>query len=411
MSSDTTIIVGGGVAGLVVARRLALAGRSVLVLERSDALGGQVAPLALAGIELDAAAESFATRGDTVAGLAAELGIQDDVVLPNPSPAWLHRADGTAVPLPATGVMGIPGDPLAADVVRAIGRPAAWRAALDRVIPARVGRHAASLDELVRSRMGRGVADGLVAPVVRGVHSREATALPVETASPRLRAELAARGSLVAAIRALRAQAPAGSQVASFRGGMHRLVAALVADGERLGVEYRTGVAVTDLTGNSVVVDGSLIEGQVMRAFSEPVADARRLTLVTLVVEAPGLDAAPRGTGLLVAAGAPGVRARALTHVSAKWSWVAEALPGRHVVRLSYDGDPADPAGQAAGDAAVLLATPIVRVTDAAVRTWDRGVTRPSDALPSVGEGVAGTGLAAVVAQAERAASGILTGS
>lgn len=408
MSSDA-IVVGGGVAGLVVARRLALAGRAVTVIERSETFGGQVAPLRLAGIELDAAAESFATRGDIVAGLAAELGMQDDIVLPAPSPAWLHRSDGTAVPLPATGVLGIPGDPLATDVVRAIGRPAAWRAALDRFMPARAGRNAASLDDLVRARMGRGVADGLVAPVVRGVHSREPSALAVEAASPRLRAEMLARGSLAAAVRALRAQSPAGSQVAGIRGGMHRLVAALVADGERLGVEYRTGVDVEDLTPSGVVVEGRRLDGLVVRAHSEPAEDSRRLTLVTLVARAPGLDDAPRGTGLLVAAGAPGVRARALTHVSAKWTWVADALPGRHVVRLSYDGDPPEPVAQATADAAILLGAPMDEVTDAAIRTWDRGVRRPRGDLPTVGEGAAGTGLAAVVAQAERVASTILT--
>ncbi|MDN3496010.1 FAD-dependent oxidoreductase [Planococcus sp. APC 4015] len=410
MSSDPVIVVGGGVAGLVVARRLALAGRAVTVLERADVLGGQVVPLPIAGIELDAAAESFATRGGAVAALADELGIAGDIVLPNPSPAWLHRADGSAVPLPAVGVLGIPGDPLAADVVRAIGRPAAWRAALDRALPARVGRDAASLGELVRVRMGRGVADGLVAPVVRGVHSREPDALAVDVASPRLRAEIAARGSLAAAVRALRAQAPAGSQVAGFRGGMHRLVSALVADGRRHGVVFRTGVTVTEVTADGVVADGEHLRGRVVRATSEPSADPRQLTLVTLVVEAPALDAAPRGTGLLIAAEAPGVEARALTHVSAKWQWVREALPGRHVVRLSYDGEPQDPVAQAAHDAAVLLGTPIDRVTDAAVGSWSRGVRGPVDDLPSVGEGAAGTGLASVIPHAERVASGILTG-
>lgn len=410
MSSDRVLVVGGGVAGLVLARRLALAGVPVTVLEKADVLGGQVAALRISGIELDAAAESFATRGGAVAALAAELGMTDDIVLPLSSPAWLHRADGTAVPLPAAGVLGIPGHPLAADVVRAVGRAASWRAALDRVIPARVGRDAASLGELVRLRMGKGVADGLVAPVVRGVHSREPDALAVEAASPRLRAELAARGSLAAAVRSLRAQAPAGSQVAGLRGGMHRLVAALVEDGRRHGAEYRTGVTVTDVSARSVVAGGELLRGRVVRATSAPGADARRLTLVTLVVDAPGLDAAPRGTGLLVAAGAPGVGARALTHVSAKWSWVREALPGCHVLRLSYDGDPRDPIARARADAAILLGTPIPRVIDAAIGTWSRGVRPPEDDVPTVGEGASGTGLAALVSHAERIASGILTG-
>ena len=94
---------------------------------------------------LDAAAESFATRGGHVARLADDLGIADRIVTPSGSAAWVHRADGTAVPLPATGLMGIPGTPFAPDVVRALGRAGALRAAMDGVLPARVGSGATDL--------------------------------------------------------------------------------------------------------------------------------------------------------------------------------------------------------------------------------------------------------------------------
>ncbi|MGV3713768.1 NAD(P)-binding protein, partial [Pseudolysinimonas sp.] len=82
-----TLVVGGGVAGLVVARRLALAGRPVRILEASDRLGGQLAPQTIAGVQLDAAAESFATRGGGVQPLLTELGLADDVVSPEPGSA------------------------------------------------------------------------------------------------------------------------------------------------------------------------------------------------------------------------------------------------------------------------------------------------------------------------------------
>ena len=60
-------------------------------------------------------------------------------------------------------------------------------------------------------------------------------------------------------------------------------------------------------------------------------------SLRVLVVDAPALDKHPRGTGLLVSEEATAVRAKALTHATAKWQWVADAAgPGRHVVRLSY---------------------------------------------------------------------------
>src|SRR5690606_26893158 len=63
------------------------------------------------------------------------------------------------------------------------------------------------------------------------------------------------------------------------------------------------------------------------------------VVLATLVVDLPSLDSAPRGTGLLVETG-PTVTAKALTHATAKWGWLADSLPAhRHVLRLSYNAD------------------------------------------------------------------------
>ncbi|MBN9199825.1 MAG: FAD-dependent oxidoreductase, partial [Microbacterium chocolatum] len=110
-------VVGGGVAGLVLARRLARGGADVVVHEASDRLGGTVAAHEIAGIVMDAGAESFATRGGTVSALIDELGLAGDLVRPEPVSAWLQPARGDAAPLPATALLGIPGDPRAEDVV------------------------------------------------------------------------------------------------------------------------------------------------------------------------------------------------------------------------------------------------------------------------------------------------------
>ncbi len=403
------VVVGGGIAGLVVARRLALAGRAVTLLEAGDRLGGAVAPVTVAGAAIDAGAESFATRSDAVPALLRELGLDTDVVTPAAGSAWVHRADGRSVPLPAAGVLGIPADPRAPDVRRAVGRIGAWRARLDRVLPTRVGAEAASVDGLVRARMGAAVADTLVAPVVRGVYSRDSATMPVAVAAPRLPGLLRERGSLSAAVAALRADAPAGSLVAGLRGGMLRLSAALAADVARLGVDVRLGAAATVIEPTRAVADGREHTGRVVLAASAPDAPpARPVTLVTLVVDAPALDEAPRGTGVLVAPGAA-VTARALTHVTAKWTWVAASLPGRHVLRLSYDEAPADAAATARSDAAAMLGVALPDPEEVAVRTWLRSARDPRElGMPRVGEAVAGTGLAAVVAQAEGTASSLL---
>ena len=112
--------------------------------------------------------------------------------------------------------------------------------------------------------------------------------------------------------------------------------------------------------------------------------------LVTLVLDKPDLDRRPRGTGILVAPQTPGIEAKALTHATGKWDWLAAAAgPGRHVVRLSYgrvDGASVRPGGPdsdgellaaALRDASALLSVPI---TLGDVRGWD--VVRWRGSLP-----------------------------
>ncbi|MGL4255866.1 MAG: hypothetical protein ACRCSL_05985, partial [Microbacterium sp.] len=89
-----------------------------------------------------------------------------------------------------------------------------------------------------------------------------------------------------------------------------------------------------------------------------------------------------------------------------------EAAGGRHVLRLSYDATPADPAGTARADAEALLGVELPIVVGTAHVVW----TRPAPAAPTeaghdpivVGETVAGSGLAGIVAHAERTAQLLL---
>ncbi len=400
-TTPATTIIGGGVAGLLVALRLAQGGHRVTLLEATDRLGGQLAPQRIAGVDLDAGAESFATRGTAFAALIDELGLAADIVTPRPVPAWLHRAREPAVPLPAAGLLGIPADPFAPDVVRAIGRVGAWRARLDAVLPGAVGARATTLGQLVAARMGRAVLDGLVAPVARGVYSRDPGDIDLAVAAPTLLILLRERGSLAAAVRGLREFAPAGSLVAGLRGGMFRLADALADACRAAGVDIRTGIRVD-----------AMPPGRVVLAAPAPGADAGRpVTVVTLALRTALLDGAPRGSGVLVASGSD-VEARALTHLTAKWDWLAEAFGDAHAVRLSYDGVPGHPVRQAVRDASAIFGVTLPDPIDSTVRTWHRPASDSGDhGFVRTGEPVAGSGLAAVVAHAEATAAAFLTDS
>ncbi len=485
-SGPLAVVIGGGISGLVAARELAATGHRVQVHEASAAFGGCVGVHEVAGLKLDAGAESFATRSTAVADLIAELGLGEDIVTPAPGGAWLYLKRGSenlALPLPATGILGIPGDPWADEVRGAIGRAGALRAAADLITPVskKLLEGEMSLGALVRSRMGSAVLENLVTPVVSGVYSADPDTLDVDAISPGLRASVLKHGSLARAVASMRAAAPAGSAVGSICGGMNRLVTALLGDLRAAGVQLHPNSQVATLsagadargflvglapetplrapakkespvrergvakdagaqralrieadrvviaTGGRPAVD--LLAG-IDAGFGEYLpAKGAGISLVTLVIDKPELDDAPRGTGLLVAPTVTGVGAKALTHGTAKWQWLGdESGPGSHVVRLSYgrlndvaaslvNADDATLRDAALADASVLLgieidagdvlgfdvvryggALPFATAGHAKSVVKIRGLLATHPGLDVVGAWLAGTGLASVIA-------------
>ena len=384
------VVVGAGIAGLVAARECAHLGLSVLILEATDAAGGCVGRTELAGLTLDTGAEGFATRNDSVATLLSQLKLDDKIIDPNPAGAWLRlpalRGTGAmTVPMPALSLLGIPSSPLATDVVAAIGWKSAIRAYLDRVKPVLTIGAEKNLGALVEKRMGKAVLDRLVSPISSGIYSADAHSLEVDAVAPGLNAALTRAGSLSGAVALLKADAKPGGGVRGIRGGMHTLVDALLADLKHFDAELRVNARVTELVeqtdgswqlaadelrepdaayagdaaepaaettverahyaARTVIVAAPASASLGLLAAARPEwqelqgewAEGSSVEIATLVLDAPELDAAPRGTGALVASGTPGTVAKALTHSTAKWAWLAQAAgQGRHVVRLSY---------------------------------------------------------------------------
>lgn len=500
-AKPTALVVGGGISGLLAARQLAAAGHAVRVLEATHRWGGCVDSHVVAGLLLDSGAESFATRSTAVADLAAELGLAGKIIAPRPGGAWVQLPEGPRE-LPKTGVLGIPANPWDPEVRRSLGFLGSLRASLDRFLPASVGTTAVvtSVSSLVRTRMGRRVLERLVAPVVGGVHSADPGMLDVDMVAPGLRTGLRRHGSLAAAVAAQRRGAAppgpgptppattvpesaprqpapsdhqaaggqlakAGSAVAGLEGGMHTLIAAMLSDLHARGVSlisgarahaavrtpqgwrvtagpdtYDAGLLVVALDGPGAI---GILESAVPELAGKRPDAGPDVRLVTLVVDVPELDSRPRGTGILVAPQTPGIEAKALTHATGKWDWLAAAAgPGTHVLRLSYGrsgGSSSGPTGPATDDA--LLASAIrdasallgVAVTAEDVIGWD--VVRWQGALPfaslghkarvadirricagqqdlvMVGGWVAGNGLAAVVADTKEQIRGALSGA
>lgn len=491
--SGTALVVGAGIAGLVAAHRLCAAGWQVTLAEATSVLGGAVsarfldvpsygetgAPEAQT-LELDAGAESFAVRGTAVRALLDELGLGAKVAAPEPLGSWLLGPSGP-VRAPRLGLAGIPGDLDAEDLGAALTPAGLERARQDRTAP--MDRWAAALAAgepvtvaaIVTDRLGEEVLERLVAPVVAGVHSADPGAVELERVAPGLLAAAVDHGGLAAGVAALRGAASPGALVAGVDGGMSRVTGRLVEALREDGATVLRGVRVAALsrvpdTGGwwaqisdrddevvrgldvdrvVLAVDGATawdllapLSGGVLDPDAGP-ALGDGIALATLVVEAPGLDDAPRGTGVLVGAGTD-VAAKALTHATAKWAWLREVVarpdhdgvprhPHRHVLRLSYGrrgGEP-DALGhrstdeellaRAVVDAAALTGVALAEedVVARAVTRWrhaippqagpDREATdtliewaREQRGLDLVGGWVHGTGLAAVVAGVDR---------
>ncbi len=406
--TGSVAVVGGGIAGLTAAWELARAGCEVSLYEASERLGGAIAPHVLAGVEVDAGAEAFATRSPAVPQLIEELGLGGQVVEPNPDGAWLQLPD-LASPLPVTGILGIPADPQAADVLTILGEEAARRAAEDLTRPVEewAGVESPSLGEVVRDRMGQAVLDRLVSPIVSGVHSAEAEDLDMDNAAPGLFGAMLREGSLARAVASMKAAAPAGSAVNSLEGGLKTLAAELERQLRISGARILLGEEVHDLsslTADHVVL---AVDGPRALDLAAPYAElpqrqaelGRGVALVSMVLRAPELDTRPRGTGMLVAPSVEGIGAKAMTHVSAKWDWAARALSrqlgeGHHLVRLSYGrvGDAPDSGAlgfassdqelleAAAADVGTLFGLPIAReqILDADVVRWQRALPQTS---------------------------------
>ncbi|WP_426187523.1 protoporphyrinogen oxidase [Microbacterium sp. TWP3-1-2b2] len=464
------IVVGGGIGGLVAARECAKVGMNVTVLEAGTSLGGAIRRAELDSIVVDAGAESYATRGGHVRELLAELGLTDRIVNPNPAGAWLVGIPGVAAaPLPKGGILGIPSNPFADDVRRIIGWGGAWRAYVDRLRPPLTIGKERSLGRLVAKRMGDKVRDRLVAPVTAGVYSAHPDDVDTEVAAPGLNEALTRAGSLSGGVaqllaeRADRAKKAPGSAVEALAGGMSALVDALASDLVELGAVVRTGVDVRSLaragagwtvtfplgaeagegadageevietlTADAVIVATAepgartLLESHV-DALGAPGA-APEIEIVSLLLDAPALDAAPRGTGVLTVPGSH--TAKALTHATSKWSWLREAAGGRHIVRVSFgaQNEPAatavldddDAARLALREATEMLGVPLpesalvdshrARFTQAQPasligaadrRRAVREAVHKVEGLAVVGAWLAGTGLAQVIPDAK----------
>ncbi|MDT0329559.1 protoporphyrinogen oxidase [Nocardiopsis lambiniae] len=454
------VVVGGGVSGLTAAHRLTGLGAAVTVIEAADAPGGKLRASPVAGVDVDAGAESVLARRPEALDLIAELGMTDRVVHPGPGTAAVYSR-GRVRPLPRGQLMGVPGD------LRALARSGVLsplgtaRAALDLVRPRTPVRGDLPVASYVGVRLGREVVERLVEPLLGGVYAGNADLLSLEATVPRIAAMARDGGSLIRGVHdALGGPAAVSGPVfASLRGGIAGLTGELA---ERHGEDLRTGTRARSLErlpeGWRVHLDGGdRVEASAVllacpapeaaRLLADHVPEAARdlrgieyasMALITLALPASALPAPLTGTGFLVPVGEGGLTVKAATFSSNKWPWIAEELAATGedlvMVRCSIgrfgetgvlDRSDEELVATAVADLSEVLG-PIGRPAQTRVTRWDDGlpqytvghtarVARVREALARhhglsvCGAAYGGVGVPACIADADRQARDLLS--
>ena len=249
--SAPVVVIGGGVSGLALARRLP-ASVPVLVLEAERILGGQVRTERDGEFLLEGGADTLLTQKPWALELCRSLGLAGELdgVAPRPGGTEiLHR--GRLVPVPDGFLMMAP--TRVAPVLRSpLFSP--WgkaRLLMEPLVPRRRSDDDdESLASFVTRRFGREALERIAEPVVAGLYTADADRLSLRLTMPRFLDLESKEGSVTRGLKkTLRGggtrpfgHGTGGGAFVALRSGMGRLVEALAE-----GLPIRTGVRVAGI--------------------------------------------------------------------------------------------------------------------------------------------------------------------
>jgi oxygen-dependent protoporphyrinogen oxidase len=199
-----TIIIGGGIAGLAAAAHLKAGARAygkpvhVLLLEKSDRIGGKFLTEKQGNFLIEGGPDSFLPEKVWTVNLAKHLGLGDELLPSN------DQFKGTYIysqkelhPLPEGVMLMVPTafKPMAQS--RLISWPGKIRMGMDVFVPRRKTKDDESLASFVTRRLGRECLEKIAEPLIAGIHTSNPDNMSVLATFPRFVQMEQKSGSLI----------------------------------------------------------------------------------------------------------------------------------------------------------------------------------------------------------------------
>ncbi|MCA9751264.1 MAG: protoporphyrinogen oxidase [Gemmatimonadetes bacterium] len=248
-----TIVVGGGIAGLSVAREMLRRGHDVIVLEAQERVGGNVQTSSLDGALMEHGPQGFLGERPGVLDAVDELGLRDRLLPASDAAKTRYLLSGgklVALPLNPVAFLRSP-------LLSFPGRLRVLREPWAKGPPDRPE----TIREFAARRIGPEAADKLLDAVVTGIFAGDPSRLSVDACFPKMKKLEREHGGLIRGMMARKKAGgpsdPAGSRLHSFTGGMRDLVDATA---RPLAGRIRTGTRAVTLARNGdgwrVTTDG-----------------------------------------------------------------------------------------------------------------------------------------------------------
>ncbi|MGC8793608.1 MAG: protoporphyrinogen oxidase [Bryobacteraceae bacterium] len=226
------VIIGGGISGLSAAYQLVRSGAACALIERRERLGGVIRSEFIQGCVVETGPDSWLAEKPWAFELARELGLDGEVIGSNDHLRVTYvLKQGRLVPLPDGLMMMVP-----TRIWPVLTSPLlSWRTkarmAGEWFRRPRSASGDRSVAEFVAQHYGQEAVDYLAEPLLAGVYGGDPSQLSVASVLPRFVELERHYGSLTRGVLAVRRRAARESKGPLFqtlRGGMQRLVEALV---------------------------------------------------------------------------------------------------------------------------------------------------------------------------------------